>query len=909
MSARDWRGLRRVLRLPLGKRAVRGDVDAELRFHVQGRVDELVAAGMSRPAAEAEVARAFGDYARIEAEVERIDMAMHRRRSLLERAATLRGDVRHACRTLLRQPTFSLVVVLTLAVGIGATAAIFHVVDRMVLRPLPYPHADRIVYLGWSWAGKGDYTGSLSPQKFEFFHAESHVFDALTAEHGISAILGGAGAGGGGEAGDAAGAVVQGLRVTCEFFRVVGASPAMGRQFASNECASGAPDVAVISHALWVSRFGSDPRIVGTVVTLDGRPYAVIGVMPASFEIAEESERAQLIVPLQFAPEELDDKGNNYLVIGRLRRGVTNAQATQDMALAYNRYQHAYPESMEKTDRGPRLFTYRELYVGGVESTLWLLFAATAFVLLLACANVANLCLARALSRQREFAVRTALGAGRGRIIRQLITESLLLGFVAAVSATVVGMGGVRGLMALGREATLRESQLAVDPRVVLFTTLVAVVASVTIGIAAALPATRMDLARALAEGGRSGPVGHRQRMWRNFLIGAESAIAMVLLVGAGLLIASFARIQAVDPGYARAGIVTARLSHAPAGYDSAATVAEFTRRVIAGLRATPGVSAAGAASSLPLERGYNLPMTVDGRQDATQSIEWRAATPGYFQTIGMRLLRGRNVSEADDRRAPGVVIINQSFADKFWPGDSPIGRRVWLGRHNGKAVGPKFDEPAREIVGVVADSKDVSLAQARARPTAWVPLPQVPRGLVRLPAFAARGPDAAVVVAAVRRATAAADPRMPAPDVTAMSDIVSASLSSRRFSMVLMTLFAAVALGLTSVGIYGVVAYSVARRVHEIGVRLALGARPVNVLALVMRQGMTPVVAGLAAGLAASLALTRSLASMLYGVGPRDPRAIASVAALLAAVAAMACLIPARRAASGDPLRALREE
>jgi ABC-type antimicrobial peptide transport system permease subunit len=266
-------------------------------------------------------------------------------------------------------------------------------------------------------------------------------------------------------------------------------------------------------------------------------------------------------------------------------------------------------------------------------------------------------------------------------------------------------------------------------------------------------------------------------------------------------------------------------------------------------------------------------------------------------------------MNDADDRGAPGVVIINQSFADEFWPGDSPIGRRIWLGRYNGKIIAPTLDEPAREIVGVVADSKDVSLTQTRALLTAWVPLPQVVRGFVRLPAFAARGADAGVVAAAVRRATAAADSRMPAPDITAMSDIVSASLSSQRFSMVLMTLFAALALGLTSVGIYGVVAYSVAQRVHEIGVRLALGARPVNVVTLVMRQGMTPVVAGLAVGLAASLALTRSLASMLYGVGPRDPGAIASVAALLAAVAAVACLIPARRAASGDPLLALREE
>jgi putative ABC transport system permease protein len=905
MSAGAWRGLRRVFRIPLGWMGVKADIDAELAFHIQGRIEELMARGMSREAAEAETERLFGDYARIESEVERIDRGMTRRRTLAERADALLGDIRYAVRTLARQPVFAGVVIVTLTLGIGATTAIFHVVDRVVLHPLPYPQPERVVYVGWSWARKGDYAGNLSPQKFVFFHEHSHIFDGLVAMRDTSVTLGES----------SSGVVVRGLRVTDDFFRVIKVPPAHGRAFAPEEFAPGAPSVAIVGHALWMTRFGGDLNIIGRMVRFGDRPYTIVGVMPEGFELAEYSEASQLIVPLRFTEENLGDTGNNYLVIGRLRDGVTESRTTQDMALAFDGYRTTFPERVEKGELGPLLLTYRSLFVSGVEPVLWILLVATLFVLLLGAANVANLLLARALSRQREFAVRTALGAGRGRIVRQVVIEALLLGIISAVIASAVSLVGVRGLVALSHGRMMRDAQLAVDQRALWFTTLIAVTVSLGIGLSAALPATRIDLARSLSEGARGGSPSRRQRGLRNALVATESAIAMILLAGAGLLIASFTKLRAVDPGFVLDGIVTARIAHAPAGYDSIAPVTAFERRVLERLRATPGIASAGATSSLPLVRGLNTVMTVDGNIEATEGgLEWRAVSPGYFQTFGIKVLRGREITDADDRTAPAIVLVSKSFADKWWPGENPLGRRIWIGKHAGKAGKAGPADPVREIVGVVPDMKDMSLEQLRPRHTVWVPQAQTTPSFlsyVSIPSFAVRAADARVGASALRSAIQDADPRLRDPEIFAMRDVItlSSSYQQRWFTLVLMSLFAAVALGLTSVGIYGVVAYSVARRVHEIGVRMALGARPGNVVGMVVRQGMRPVVLGLAGGLVAALALSRLLTKMLFGVSPHDPSTLAVVAVVLMAVALVASYLPARRATRVDPLSALRSE
>jgi predicted permease len=728
------------------------------------------------------------------------------------------------------------------------------------------------------------------------------VFDALATNRTFQAVLGD----------DPASSIVRGMRITPDYLRVLGMQPAIGRAFTADDFVPTAPAAVILSHAVWVARFGGDRAALGRQIRLDARPYTVVGVMPESFDVAEQTEWTDVLAPLTFTPEQLADGGNNYMVIGRLRPGVTDAQTADDMAAVFERYRATSPD-VSPDDRGARVFTYQSLFVGGeLSSTLWIMLGATVFVLMLACANVANLLLARALSRQREFAVRTALGAGRGRIVRQVVLEVVVLGLVSAVLATVASLASVRGLVALahGNLNLLRESQLRIDTRVVIYTTLIALAASLIVGLAVALSATRIDMAKALAEGGRSGSLGRRQRVLRNSLVATESAIAMLLLAGAGLLISSFARVLAVDPGFRREGIFTATISHAPAGYDSATAVWQFQQRVLERLRATPGITSAGASSNLPLQRGWNLPMTVEGRPDATEGgMEWRSVSPSYFQTFDIKMIAGRDIRESDVAGAPAVVVISKSFAQRYWPGESPIGRRVLLGRFKGKLIGPAFDESPREIVGVVPDLRDEALEKTRLRHTAWVPQAQAPRALVRLPVFAVRASDANVAATALRRAIAEGDSRMGAADVSAMSDIVSTSLVWRRFSMVLMTMFALLALALTCVGIYGVVAYSVAQRVHEIGVRMALGARPRSVIALVVTQGMRPAVIGLAIGLAASLGLSRLLVKMLYGVSPHDPLSLGVVAGVLTGVAFVASYLPARRASRIDPLTALRGE
>lgn len=900
MSRRDWPGLRRLFLLPFAKQRVRRDVDRELDFHIEGRIDELVGTGMSRDAAELEARRRFGDYARIESEVELLDRRTGRRRSLADRIEAVIADLRYAVRALLRQPVFSAVVVLTLTLGMSATTAIFHAVDRAVLHPLPYPDPDRIVYLGWSWQ-RGSGAGALSARKFAFWHDESHVFDALATSLTFEAALGE----------DRQGLFVKGSRITADYLKVIGMAPELGRSFSTNEFAVGASPVAILGHDLWAAQFGADRGVIGREIRLDGHPYTVIGIMPASFEVAEATEWTQVLTPLAITSAMLTEGGNNYMVIGRLRPGASNAQVAADMDRVFGAYRTTYPDAVQKFDKGVKVYSYQSLMVGeSLTSMLWLMLGATAFVFLLTCANVGNLLLARALSRQREFAVRTALGAGRWRIARQVVLETLLLGMVAAVLATGASLASVRGVVALAHGALLRESQLRLDPRAVVYTTLIALAASVVVGLVVSLSATRVDLAKSLAEGGRSGAGGRRQRALRNTLVTTESAIAMLLLAGAGLFIASFARLVSVDPGYRRAGIFAASIPHAPIGYDSTSAVWQFEQRTLERLRSTPGVLSAAATSSLPLTRGWNLAATVEGRPDATEGgTEWRAVSPSFFHTFGIRLIAGRDFTDGDDGAAPPVVIVSESFAKAYWPGESPIGRRIFVGRFKGKPIGPRFDEPAREIVAVVPDLKDMSLDQKSVRHTVWVPQSQAVRALLKMPAFVVQANDAGVAAAALRRAIVESDARMRTVDVSAMSDVVSQSLLWRRFQTTLMSAFAAIALALTVVGIYGVVAYSVAQRVHEIGVRMALGARPSSVVALVVAQGLRPVAIGLAIGLAAALAASRVIAGMLFGVSPHDPAALLSVAVVLVGVAVLASYVPARRAARVDPLAALRAE
>ena len=897
MSVRDWPGIRRLFRLPTTPARVRDDVSRELDFHIEGRIDELVASGMARAEADREARKRFGNYRRIESEVEQLDLGAHRRRTFMDRVDALAADLRFTLRTLARQPMFASIVVVTLTLGIAGTTAVFHAVDRVVLHPLPYPNPERIVFLGWEWHN-GGYSGGLSPRKFEFWHDQSRVFDGVATSRGFEATLG-----------DDASSIVDGKRITADYLGVLGAKPALGRPFMPEEFRLDAPAVAILGHALWTSRFGGDSTIVGRTIPLDGRPHTVVGVMPRSFEVAESGTQAQVFVPLVFTAGQRSEGGNNYTVVARLKPGISTAQLADDMAGVFARYGAAFPELIQKDDRGVLAMTYQELFVGELSSRLYLILGATALVLLLAFANVANLLLARALSRQREFAVRTALGAGRSRLARQIILEMLVLGVVAAALATALSVSSVRAIVALADGWVLRESQLAINPRVVAFTAVVTFAASAVVGTLVALATTRIDLSRALTDGGRGASIGKRQRLLRGTLVSTESAIAMLLLAGAGLLIASFAKLNAVDPGFRREGVFTAAITRAR-NTQSPAAITRFERDVLARLRTAPGIISAGAASSLPLKRGQNLPMTVEHRPDATQGdMEWRSVSANYFQTLGIRVIAGRGILESDGAGAPPIVVISESFARRYWPDESPIGRRIHLGQFRGKSIGKSFDEPAREIVGVVPDIRDMSLDQRRKPQTAWVPREQAPPALTSLPSFVVRAQNASLAATALRTAIAESDPQIVVPAVASMGDIVTTSLSWRRFTLALMTAFATLGLVLTCVGVYGAVAYSVAQRVHEIGIRMALGARPSSVVRLIVAQGVRPAMIGLAVGLATALGLTRVLRNMLYEVGPRDPLALGLVAAVLVGVAVLASYLPARRAARVDPLTALRSE
>jgi predicted permease len=890
-----WPDLRRVFRLPHGPANAKKDVDAELEFHVAGRIDELIASGMSPQDAQREARRRFGDFARIEAEVERLERGRRRRRSLRDRLDTLVADVRFAARTVVRQPLYAAVVVATMTLGAGTTAAIFHAVDRIVLHPLPYPDADRVVFLGMQRTAGLD-IGAVTPRRFQFWHDESRIFQALATSKGFEASLDGS-----------ENDVIEGKRITPEYLAVVGAKPALGRALLPDDYAPSAAAAAVISDGLWKRRFGGDRDVIGKPLRLDSARYTVVGVLPENFEIAEDRSAPDVLLPLVLTPEQLDDAGANYTAVGKLEPGVTPARIDADMAAVFARFRELYPAQVDSDDRGVAVIDFQHLMGGSLAKILWIFLGATAFVFLLACANVANIVLARAIGRQREFAVRTALGAGRSRIVRQILLEMLVLGVVSAVCATGASLLTVRWISTLGMQLFIRQSQLNLDWRVVLFVTTIATAASIAIGFVVAMMTSRIDVTRGLAASTRGSGVGDRRGKLRAALVSVEAALAMVLLSGAGLLIMSFVRVLQVDGGFRREGIYTAHLARTPRSYFDDDAVWRFDQRVLAELRATPGIQSAASTATLPLKRGWNIPTTVEGRDDATiGGTEWRSISPGYFHTMDIKLLAGRDFTESDTRASPPVVIVSKAYASKLFPDENPIGRRIYIGVYHGRN---KAKVIPSEIVGVVADLRDRSLDQTQLRQTVWVSHAQSTRMNAVLSSFVVRANDPSVAARALRRAIAHADPQLPTADVASMNEVVLQSLGNRRFSMVLLTTFALVALVLTCVGIYGVSAYSVSQRTREIGVRIALGAQPRSVVGLVVRQAARPALLGLVIGLVLALLVSRVIASLLFGIGPRDPASLSIVATLLAIVTLIATWLPAQRAARVDPVQALRAD
>jgi putative ABC transport system permease protein len=792
-------------------------------------------------------------------------------------------DLSAVFRGLRREPRFAALAVLTFALGIGAATAIFTVVNRVVLRSVPYPNPDRIVYLGWSWKG-GGHSSALSPRAFEFWRDQTRVFDGVATYREFTTQFGN-----GRSESDA-----LGLRVTSDFFKVTGAKPALGRAFTPDEYALGAPHVAMLSHAFWESRFGLDPKVLEQQIPIEGVMYTVVGIMQPAFRMADDADQPQVLVPLALGPTEFADRGYNYQVVARLKPRVTLSAARTDVAAVLPRFRTAYPDLIEKNDAGVVLAYYRDMFLGDLQTELWVLFAATGFVLLLTCANVANLLLGRAIRRRREIAIRSALGATPGRLVRLFVTEGLVIGVLAAALGIGISLWSLHALLGLAPQMLPIGEEPKPDGWVLAFSAGLAIAGGIVLGLVHAIPTLRT----------------HRyQGRLPGVLIAAESALAIVLLAGAGLLITSLTRLLAVDPGFSQTGIVTARIPRAPPGYDSIDAVWSFDQRVLARLRATPGVRTAASVSALPFENGWNLSVTMDGNPDATLgAVWWYAMSPDYFATLGITLVRGRDFSETDTRGSPGVIIINQSLANRFWPGQDPIGHRIAVGQFRGKSMVPSMDEPPREIVGVIADTRQLELTRA-AVPMMFVPQTQVPAGLVTLPALLVRTTNGALTSAAIARAIDEIDPRMPPPHVETIHQRLAQSVGPERFLAVLMGLFAALALIVTCVGIYGVTAYAVASRTRDIGIRMALGAPGSRVVRRIVGQGMLPVVVGLSLGIAAALFLTRVLTSLLYGVAPRDPATLALVTVILIGAALLGNWLPARRAARIDPLIALRSD
>jgi predicted permease len=805
-------------------------------------------------------------------------------------------DLRYAIRVLAKSPGFTVVAVLTLALGIGANTAIFTVVYGVLLRPLPFPQPDRIVQLAETSREDSDEM-DLSWNELEHLREYGQLFEhtAGYTDVGFNLATGN----------DAE--HVRGVPASAEYFQVLGMHPALGRDFLPEEDRGEGQRVAILSHELWTRRFGEDPAVIGRKILLSGDAYTLIGVMPAGFDPRSNSElnpgaRADVWVPLALVAKTAGS-GENIAVLARLKATVTTAQLLSQMEIVTRDFRVRYPDVV-----GQELIMsfrpYQAMIGLEMRPFLLVLLGAIGFVLLIACANVANLFLARGGSRGREFAVRVAMGASRRRLIRQLLTESLLIALTGGAFGLVVANAGLASMLAAAPYNLPRVNDIRIDGWVFAFTFLISIVAGVVFGIAPALSATKTNLSESLKEGeGRASAGTGRARLRHGLVIG-EYALSLVLLTGAGLMIATFEKLMNTNPGFDPHHVLTMQFWLTGSKYASTPGVMKFYRDVEQHIEALPGVTATGVvAAGLPLERGGNNGVRIAGAKESEWiNMDYREITPGYFQTIGTPLKQGRGITEADSEAANSVVVINEAAARRYFPSRSPLGEHLYI---SGVLC---------EVVGVVGDVK--SHLDQPAEPTTFIPGAQAKLGTSNL--FEGWFPRSIVVRTtgdplllnqALREAVTATDPLVPTGAVRSMDQVLSHSLALRSFMMMLLSIFGGLALVLASVGIYGVISFAVSQRTREIGVRMALGARPPDVLRMVLVEGLKLVAIGLVLGVSAALMLTRLLEGMVYGVKVRDPFIFAMVNVLMVAVSLAACYIPARRATRVDPLVALRYE
>jgi putative ABC transport system permease protein len=795
---------------------------------------------------------------------------------------TLWQDLRFGARVLLRQPVFTFVAVLTLALGIGANTAIFSVINAVLINPLPFPEQERLVDLYETFKPNG--FGTLSVPNLRDWQQQNTTFAGIAAYAPGPFNL---------QAGDSP-QRLQGLRVQANYFDVLQLKPQLGRTFLPGEDEAGRDRVVIISDALWRDSFGADPEIVNKTLPLNGASYTVIGVMPRSLSTLT---RSQVWAPLVFSETEKSARGNHsYSAIGRLKAGVTLEQARAELNAIAAHLERAYPDA--QTGRGAMVNLYEERIVGGVRQPLFILMAAVAFVLLIACANVANLLLARAAGRYREIAVRIALGAGRLRLVRQFVTEGVLLAFAGGV----VGVGAAwLGLDVLGKLAFAfvpRSGEIKLDPRVLGFTLLVSILTGVIFGIAPAAQAFKTNVQEALKDGGSS--VGLGGAGLRSALVIAEIAAAFVLLTGAGLLIKSFMHLRSVDTGLRPEHVLTAKLSLPTEKYADGDARTRFHQQLLERITRLPGVEAAGITSHLAVEEyGTNGNTPIEGKSyppNQEPLIEYRVVSPDYFRALGISLLRGRSFDEHDTKDSPPVVIINEAMAREVWGTEDPIGKRI-------------FGDPWVAVIGVVSDVKNVGLTQ-RAQPELYLNYTQGLSQIKPSATLVVRSRlDPATLTAVVRREVQAVDPAQPIFAVQTMQAVLDSTVSDRRLNMTLLGVFAALSLMLAVIGIYGVMSYTVAQHTHEIGIRMALGAQAFDILKLVVGRGLFLTALGIAVGVGGSLALTRFIVALLFEVQATDVANLVIIAALLTTVALLACFIPALRATRVDPMIALRHE
>lgn len=805
-------------------------------------------------------------------------------------------DVRYAARVLAKSPGFALVALAALALGIGANAAIFTVVNAALLRPLPYPEPGRLALLVRDFpSGTSE---SLSALKFDYLRRHTRVFEGVAAYDvlGVGQNLTGAGEP----------ERVPSIRVSASFFRVAGVQPALGRGFTADEENPNAAKPAVISHGLWQRRFGGDAGILGKPITLGGEAVTVVGVMPQGFQWTPE---ADILIPLRthYDPR---DRANMFFVLTRMKPDVSLEEAKKDADRVYGLFRAEHPDLRDGDRESFTALGYHEYMTGNVRRPLLILLAAVGLVLLIACANVANLLLARATARQKEIALRTALGAGAGRIVRQLLTESLMLSLAGGALGLVLARIGLNAIVALGGEMIPQAGSIEISGAVLGFTLGISLVTAVVFGLAPAISASRTDLHDTLREGsGRAVGSAVRHRM-RKVLVVAEVALAVVLLAGATLLLRAFDEVRRVDPGFVTANALTFQQALG-ARYATREQVAGYTRQVQERIELIPGVRAAGLVTSLPTELGPDLPYEVPSLGQETFSAQWRNVTPHTFDALGMKVIEGRGITETDSGSAEAVIVVNESLAKSRFKGRSAVGERILVGR----IMGPRFAEGPRQIVGVVKDVREQGLDR-EAPEIMYIPTAQIQqasldvmRAIIPFTWVVRTSGASPELVRQVRSAVLAVDSDQPVAKVRWMEEVVKSSMGRRVFITTLLGLFAALALLLAAVGIYGVLSYSVQQRTQEIGVRLALGASAGEVTKLVAGESLRPALAGALLGVAGAFGLSRFLEAQLYGVTASDPLSFAVTPLVLLGVSVLASLAPLWRALRIDPVVALRYE